>query len=72
MTPPDPTDNPVGVDVQVKLTLYVLKIFVAAAAHVGAVTAIVGTAGVGNIAPPLYVKLAVVAKQDEVLVAVIV
>ena len=49
-----------------------LKIFVAADAHVGAVTATVGVAGVGNIAPPLKVKLAVVAKQDEVLVAVIV
>ena len=45
---------------------------VAAAAHVGAVTAIVGTAGVGNIAPPLNVKLAEAAKQEDALVAVIV
>jgi hypothetical protein len=50
----------------------VLKTFVAAEEHVGAVTTIVGTAGVDNIAPPLYVKLADVAEHDEALVAVIV
>jgi hypothetical protein len=46
--------------------------FVAAEEQVAAVTTTVGTAGVGNIEPPLNMKLAVVAKQPEPLVALIV